>query len=73
MERKELLMMAVVALLLISTASQTFALAAMADADVTVATQSSQSSTQSTSGSATGSSSGTPVNLQNLPGMVGGC
>lgn len=69
MERKEIMMVVLIAVLLITTGIQTIQLVGLTSAEVVVPTSSAPSS--SSSGSS--GSAAVPTNLQNLPSMVGGC
>ncbi len=69
MERKEIMVIALIGVMLLAVGLQTIQLAGLTQAQVIV---------PSTSGApikaaSTGSSPSVPTNLQNLPSMVGGC
>ena len=68
MERKELLMIALIGILLLATVMQTIQLVSLSSAKVVVS-----SSPSSSAPSSSGASQSVPTNLQNLPSMVGGC
>ena len=68
MERKEILMMVMIGVLLITAAVQTVQLVGLSNAQVVVpASASSGMQVKSSSGSGAG------TNLEELPSMVGGC
>lgn len=70
MERKEILVIALIGLLLVTAGLQTMQLAGLTKASVIV---SSGGSIPSVSQQATTGAPSVPPNLQNLPSMVGGC
>lgn len=69
MERKEILLIALIALLLLTTAVQAIQLVALSSSPIVAGTSSSVQNT------ATGANQGVsaPASLDNLPSMVGGC
>ena len=72
MERKELLMTLMIGVLLLTTATQTVALAGLSNGQVSVTGNAVASSPAPSSGApATGGASA--GSLANLPSMVGGC
>ena len=69
MERKEILVIALIGVMLLAVGLQTIQLAGLSNAQVIV-TSTSGTPAKTTS---TSSSQSVPTNLQNLPSMVGGC
>ncbi len=69
MERKEIMVIALIGVMLLAVGLQTIQLAGLTQAQVTVPATSG-ALVKATS---TGSSPSVPTNLQNLPSMVGGC
>ncbi len=69
METKEIILLAVIGLLVITAAIQTVQLVKLSSSEVGVSSSSSSSSVPSQAGS----SSSAPANLDDLPSMVGGC
>lgn len=67
MERKEILTIVMIGVLLLTTAIQTVQLVSMSNAQVVVPT------TASSGTPVTGSSGSAGTNLADLPSMVGGC
>ncbi len=74
MERKELLVVVLIAVLLVTTAIQTASLIGMGGGSVTVSKSVSPASSpsQQSAGSSPAQKAGA-ANLNDLPGMVGGC
>ncbi len=69
MEKKEILMIVLIGLLLVTAVVQTVQLVGLSSGNVVV----SGAAVSSTSSPAKSSHSSVPTNLQNLPSMVGGC
>ena len=69
MERKEILMVVMIGVLLLTTAIQTVQLVSLGEAKVVVPTTASSSVPVASSGN----SGGAGTNLGDLPSMVGGC
>lgn len=69
MERKEMLVVALIGVMLLVVGLQTVQLTGLSQSQVVV----SSSSSAPTTGASAGSSASVPTNLQNLPSMVGGC
>lgn len=70
MERKELLVIVLIGILLITVALQTIQLAGLSKSNVVVKTASGSAPVAAQSG---GAAPAVPTSLQNLPSMVGGC
>ena len=68
MEKKELLLLVLIGMLLLTTAVQGIQLVKLSSTDVVVSSTSTASSSVSS-----GNKLSTPANLQDLPSMVGGC
>lgn len=68
MEKKEIMMVILIAVLVITTGIQTIQLTGLTKAEVVVPTTSAPASSSGSS-----SAAAVPTNLQNLPSMVGGC
>ncbi len=71
MERREILIVALVGIMLLTVGLQTVQLVGLTEAPVVVSASSSGASTSSASGSSAAPS--VPTNLQDIPTMVGGC
>ncbi len=69
MERKEILVIALIGVMLLAVGLQTIQLAGLTSAQITVPATTGSS----VKAASTGSSPSVPTNLQNLPSMVGGC
>ena len=72
MERKEILVIALVGVMLFAVGLQTIQLAGLSNTQVIVPSTSGAPVKVASTGSS-GSSPSVPTNLQNLPSMVGGC
>lgn len=71
MERKEILVIALVGIMLLTVGLQTVQLVGLTQSPVVVSASSSSAPTSSASGSSAAPS--VPTNLQDIPTMVGGC
>ena len=71
MERKEILVIALVGVMLLAVGLQTIQLSGLSQSQVVVPATSGVSAKAAPSSS--GSSPSVPTSLQNLPSMVGGC
>ncbi len=71
MERKELLVIVLIGILLITVALQTIQLAGLSQSNVVVKTASGPAPAVAAQGG--GAAPAVPTSLQNLPSMVGGC
>ncbi len=71
MERREILVIALVGIMLLTVGLQTVQLVGLTQAPVVVSTSSSSAPTSSASGSSAAPS--IPTSLQDIPTMVGGC
>ncbi len=69
MERKEIMVIVLIGVMLLAVGLQTIQLAGLTQAQVIV----SSTSGTPVKAASTGSSPSVPTNLQNLPSMVGGC
>ena len=71
MERKELLMVVLIGVLLLTTAVQSVQLVRLSNAEIII--PSVGSAVKTASSDSGGNPVSAPANLQNLPSMVGGC
>ena len=72
---KNIIVVGILVLLVLISVVQTFQIVEMKSSvtEMEVTGNSVQATTSSSTTSSSGSSGGVPTNLQNLPGMVGGC
>ena len=71
MERKEIMVIALIGVMLLAVGLQTIQLSGLTQAQVSV--PASGGAPVSVASTSSGSSPSVPTNLQNLPSMVGGC
>ena len=71
MERKEIMVIALIGVMLLAVGLQTIQLSGLTQAQVSV--PASGGAPVSAASTSIGSSPSVPTNLQNLPSMVGGC
>ncbi len=71
MERKEIIVIALIGVMLLTVGLQTIQLTGLSNAQVIV--PSTSGAPVSAASTSSGSSPSVPTNLQNLPSMVGGC